>query len=102
MRLLENTYQVSYHLPNISPVLDSETNVNAYPKHMRVRAAHAEEAIARVHDSLVETHNQNMEKAFGQSVNPILSPDAAKFFEGRDGLIFYRSDFPIMEAKVVA
>lgn len=104
MKLLANTYQVSYHEPILWPPADPDTNINAYPKHMRVRATNAVAAIDFVHANLVKTHNHPIitEEATTHPLKPRFSEEMLKFFEGRSELRFQPVDFPIMEVKVVA
>lgn len=102
MKLVENTYQVSYHEPVLWPPSDSKTNVNAYPKHMRIRATNAIDAIDCVLANLICGHNDSLRAGMQMNIGGRLAPEAEKFFEGRDHQLFVKSDFPIMEVKVVA
>lgn len=102
MKLLANTYQVSYHEPILWPPADPETNINAYPKHMRVRATNAVDAIDFVHAKVINGHNDALRAGMQQTLGGRLTPETEKFFEGRDHQLFDKFDFPIMEVKVVA
>lgn len=102
MILVVNTYQVSYHEPVLWKPADPDTNANAYPKHMRVRATNAVDAIDCVLAHLITGSNEALQAGLRQSPGSRLAPEAEKFFEGRDHQLFVKSDFPIMEVKVVA
>lgn len=102
MILVANTYQVSYHEPTIWPPSNTKTNASVYPKHMRVRATNAIDAIDCVLAGLITGHNETLQAGMRNSIGGRLAPEAEKFFEGRDHQLFVKSDFPIMEVKVVA
>lgn len=104
MKLLEHTYQVSYHLPIISRIMDRVDNLDTYPKHQRVRATNAEDAIDIVHANLVMLHNHPIivDEAAAHPMTPRFAEDLVEFFRGRSEFRFQPVDFPIMEVKVVA
>lgn len=106
MKLLENTYLVSYHQPIIAPIYDAINNIGRPPLSLRVRASTATEAITVACDILVTGANHPLIKEeencarLDRSVR--YADEMLKFFEGRSMLRFQASDFPVMEVKVVA
>lgn len=107
MKLLDHTYQVSYHNPVLSPIMDRVDNTEAYPKHLRVRAKTATEAIQIALDHITAGHNYHLideEQRAAESGHPTpgLAPNMVEFFKDRDENRFIDRDFPIMEVKVVA